>query len=66
MAVPIKGVLLSGFLLILFAILTTACGSIEPDHLSDGEPLGGQMSQCDVDSRGFQLTCINNAGSPAA
>ncbi len=43
MAVPIKGVLLSGFLLILFAILTTACGSIEPDHLSDGEPLGGQI-----------------------
>ena len=43
MAVQTKGVLLSGFLLILTTIITTACGSTEPDHLSGGEPRGGQI-----------------------
>ena len=43
MAVQTKGVLLSGFLLILTTIITTGCGSTEPDHLSGGEPRGGQI-----------------------
>ena len=38
MSIPAKGVLLFGFLLLLTSILSTACGSTEPDRPSGDEP----------------------------
>ena len=43
MSTPTKSLLYLAFLLILTGILTIACGAIEPDPPSDGDPPGSQI-----------------------